>query len=259
MSVINKRMIWEPADDEMAAKYGRAEVEFLKWETRDGGDGMREAVVRLLYEDEEVVAYEDELHVRPRDLPMIEQHAVVEVATRMGWGSGMICWGRCSKNRPGKITYMVLPTEAWRGQADPGIEPFGPFVQGYVECMIWSSSTDGNEEDNSEDGGVDYNIGDWLDWDDLSVELKAQVVQDCRDFVSLCKDDGINLDEVPYDNSGSAHGVLACAGHDFWLTRNGHGAGFWDRGLGELGSKLTVLAKTYAGQDLSVGDDGLVY
>lgn len=37
----------------------------------------------------------------------------------------------------------------------------------------------------------------------------------------------------------------AQAGHDFWLTRNGHGAGFWDRKPldGELGEALTRLAK----------------
>lgn len=28
-------------------------------------------------------------------------------------------------------------------------------------------------------------------------------------------------------------------GHDFILTRNGHGAGFWDKGLGSLGEDLT--------------------
>lgn len=32
-------------------------------------------------------------------------------------------------------------------------------------------------------------------------------------------------------------------GHDYWLTRNGHGAGFWDRGLGEVGDKLSELCK----------------
>ncbi len=34
-------------------------------------------------------------------------------------------------------------------------------------------------------------------------------------------------------------------GHDFWLTRNGHGAGFWDRDLGELGDRLTKLAEEF--------------
>jgi hypothetical protein len=37
----------------------------------------------------------------------------------------------------------------------------------------------------------------------------------------------------------------AQAGHDFWLTRNGHGAGFWDRGLGEIGGMLTDAAKAF--------------
>ena len=29
------------------------------------------------------------------------------------------------------------------------------------------------------------------------------------------------------------------AGHDYWLTRNGHGTGYWDRDLGEIGDQLT--------------------
>lgn len=31
-------------------------------------------------------------------------------------------------------------------------------------------------------------------------------------------------------------------GHDFSLTRNRHGAGFWDRGYGDLGDWLTIVA-----------------
>lgn len=34
-------------------------------------------------------------------------------------------------------------------------------------------------------------------------------------------------------------------GHNFWLTRNRHGTGFWDRDLGECGKKLTTLAHTF--------------
>ena len=34
-------------------------------------------------------------------------------------------------------------------------------------------------------------------------------------------------------------------GHDFWLTSQGHGAGFWDRGLGEVGDILTDSADGY--------------
>ena len=31
--------------------------------------------------------------------------------------------------------------------------------------------------------------------------------------------------------------------HDYWLTRNGHGAGFWCRGLGDVGKTLSDLAE----------------
>ncbi len=47
-------------------------------------------------------------------------------------------------------------------------------------------------------------------------------------------------------------------GHDFWLTRNHHGAGFWDRGLGERGDRLTKAAQAYGGIDLYVNADGKI-
>lgn len=47
--------------------------------------------------------------------------------------------------------------------------------------------------------------------------------------------------------------------HDFILTRNGHGAGFWDRGYGAVGDKLTMAAKSYGTLNAYVGDDGKVY
>lgn len=56
-----------------------------------------------------------------------------------------------------------------------------------------------------------------------------------------------------------ANPSIACFAHDFWLTRNGHGVGFWDRGLGKVGSKLTDMAKVYGGVDLYVGDNGKIY
>ena len=48
-------------------------------------------------------------------------------------------------------------------------------------------------------------------------------------------------------------------GHDLWLTRNGHGAGFWDRGLGAQGDSLTAICEALGGVDSYVGDDGLLY
>lgn len=49
------------------------------------------------------------------------------------------------------------------------------------------------------------------------------------------------------------------AGFYFWLTRNGHGAGFWDQDLGEIGEKLFAVAKAFGSFDLYVGDDGYIH
>lgn len=47
-------------------------------------------------------------------------------------------------------------------------------------------------------------------------------------------------------------------GHDFALTSNGHGAGYWDRGLGTVGKELTEASKMYS-IDLYIGDDNQLY
>ena len=49
------------------------------------------------------------------------------------------------------------------------------------------------------------------------------------------------------------------AGHDLWLTRNHHGAGFWDRGLGEVGERLTKAAHGLGERSLYAGDDCYLY
>lgn len=48
------------------------------------------------------------------------------------------------------------------------------------------------------------------------------------------------------------------AGHDLWLTRCGHGAGFWDRDKPH-GDELTALVghgTIFDNRDVYVGDDG---
>ena len=47
--------------------------------------------------------------------------------------------------------------------------------------------------------------------------------------------------------------------YDYWLTRNGHGAGFWDRGLDGLGDKLSEMATIQGSVYVYAGDDGLIY
>lgn len=73
----------------------------------------------------------------------------------------------------------------------------------------------------------------------------AQATADCEAFQA--------------DNAEMLEGIEdSQAGHDFWLTRNRHGAGFWDRGLGDVGKALTEAAHAFGATDLYITDDGQV-
>jgi hypothetical protein len=111
------------------------------------------------------------------------------------------------------------------------------FVQQYLETALWSSTDeDGEPLDKS------YSVTD------LSADTIKQAREDCRAFIAANED---TLDAVPADYSQHAH--------DFWLTRNHHGAGFWDRGYGLAGDVLTKAAHAFGEVDLYVGDDGTIY
>lgn len=50
------------------------------------------------------------------------------------------------------------------------------------------------------------------------------------------------------------------AAHDFVLTRNHHGAGFWDGDWHEpWGDRLTTLAHSFGQLECLLGDDGVLY
>lgn len=109
------------------------------------------------------------------------------------------------------------------------------FFTQYVETLLWSES---------DDNGV--SLDDTYGADDVAAESVTEMRAECDDFVSA--------------NAADLTGIDAGqAGHDFALTRNGHGAGFWDRGLGALGDRLSDAAKVYGTQGLSAGDDGVLY
>lgn len=76
---------------------------------------------------------------------------------------------------------------------------------------------------------------------------------DCAEFLAQCADNGALSG---YSDSGQTWEQF---GVDFWLTRNGHGAGFWDRGLGALGDKLSEMANLCGTRYIYQGDDGLIY
>ena len=105
------------------------------------------------------------------------------------------------------------------------------FITGYIECLLWSSSDDNGES---------------LEFYNLSKSAHEKCVNDCREFITG------NLDDLQEYAGALSWGN---AGHDFWLTRNGHGAGFWDRGLDALGERLTKAAHDFGGIDPYLNDD----
>jgi hypothetical protein len=113
------------------------------------------------------------------------------------------------------------------------------FAMGYVEAALWASSEDEGGRSFSDKG---------KSMKDMSTECLNRIVKDCKAFQASEKkwleragDEGQN-------------------GHDFWLTRNGHGAGFWDRGYeDDVDKALTKASKAYGTIDLYTGDDRKIH
>lgn len=115
------------------------------------------------------------------------------------------------------------------------------FVKAYIVTALWSSTLD-------DDTPMDANYGE----DDLAPETLAEIKADCDRFRN---ENAELLATWNTDDDGA---------HDFWLTRNHHGAGFWDRYFGnhplvKIGKELTEKAHTFGEYHLYVGDDGKVY
>lgn len=117
--------------------------------------------------------------------------------------------------------------------------------QQYVTTALWSSTDEEGEPLDREHGP-----------EDLATETLDAMRADLSDFI-----EGAPKDALDFWLAEHGAGQI---GHDFWLTRNRHGAGFWDRWSGdtrgyEFGRVLTAEAHPYGESDLYVGDDGLVH
>jgi len=105
-------------------------------------------------------------------------------------------------------------------------------LKNYIEAAIWTEE----ENNNLEGATMEYVHDDSIidSW------------QDVKKFILMAGSllDGMDSEQI---------------GHDLWLTRNGHGTGFWDRGLGEVGEALTKLASSMGGKNLFWGEDGKIH
>ncbi len=124
---------------------------------------------------------------------------------------------------------------------------FETFTNAYVECLMWSEYHYATEEDFSEGIATPFDEVDAI----LSRSAIEWIEMDCRSFYDDCASlwSGLWTDEQ--------------AGHDFCLTRNGHGAGFWDRSYGgdaldTVGAILTERCRPYGTMSLGIDQNGQI-
>jgi hypothetical protein len=108
----------------------------------------------------------------------------------------------------------------------------GNLTRAYLECVAFT----------------DY---EELNGSDFSIEAKLEAFATMASFISK----NYQL-FIEWCESGRTADSFA---YDVWFTRNGHGVGFWDRGAGELGEKLTKAAKLLGAKCVYVDDDGFIY
>jgi hypothetical protein len=111
------------------------------------------------------------------------------------------------------------------------------FYDAYTRCIFWAESEIENKN-----------------YFDLSENARQRILKDC---VSFCKKGRNIFNNLEFKSISN----YRQAGVDFFLTRNGHGAGFWDGGywMESDGEKFTKLSKEFGEINFYVGDDGKIY
>jgi len=117
------------------------------------------------------------------------------------------------------------------------VEDIGRFIAiGYQDAVEFA---DREESDKNPE---------WEFSDEAKQEVKSVCEHAAKFVTESCPEFEYNVSE------------LERVGIDLWLTRNGHGAGFWDGDWKEsFGEKMTEYSKTLGSKSVYRGDDGLIY
>jgi len=109
-------------------------------------------------------------------------------------------------------------------------------VKEYFTTALWASTgPDGEPLDST------------FSLEDVSKELILEAEKDIELFLEKA---GALLDGLD----------LSTVMHDFWITRNGHGGGFWDGDYTEsIGEALTKISHSFGKVELYVGNNNKLY
>jgi|GEM_PF-1812077 len=122
------------------------------------------------------------------------------------------------------------------------------FTTAYIEAALWST-TDNSDEQGGEPLDANYTVAD------IAPPTLEAMKRDCADFQQRFGQ-LVEGDESP---AIEKWGRWELAGHDFWLTRNNHGAGFGDGNFPKHDDELYEAAHSYGDFELYVGDDNIIY
>lgn len=121
-------------------------------------------------------------------------------------------------------------------------------IGGYITGLLWSTSCHGQSPKCNHLGlgyDCDRSLSDYYGPEHLTERARNSIRENVADFVSANLADLVGMEPEQI-------------GHDFLLTRNREGVGFWDRGLGDRGDRLTESAHTFRESSAYVTDDDMI-
>lgn len=155
----------------------------------------------------------------------------------------------------------------------PTTDELEAFTDAYVAAALWSSTDYPPGTNRATELGPDGEYAAPIPLDnydgDLSPDALDTMRDDASDFLTPEVVALIRVSQGDRSRFGAPSGLsfgwtFEQAGHDFWLTRNGHGTGFWDRTYANdvsamIGDELADQARSYGEVDLYIGDDGAIH
>jgi hypothetical protein len=141
-------------------------------------------------------------------------------------------------------------------------------LKGYIESALWTEEEQLRDEATYDEDDEEYedmsdiqklttlngkfNTKSFKSFlsDDIDIDSKIDAYNDIKTFIKTAGDVAVN--EAINENG------LFRLGMDIWLTRNGHGSGFFDHNY-ENEEFLTNAGKKIGSSDLYIGDDGKLY
>jgi hypothetical protein len=123
-------------------------------------------------------------------------------------------------------------------------ENLDEFTRSYLTTMLWATSNP-DAEDNPE---IKEHLDGTYGIEDIAPEALKQAIEDCKAFQET-NAKWITAEHLLRSSSRTSS-PAALAGHDFWLTRCGHGAGFWDGDWSDEADKaMTTCSKAFGNVD----------